>query len=158
MNLLFPGSFDPPHRGHLDLIRRAAALCELLVVGVTANPDKHHCLSPEQRVALLAAECADLVNVRVVTYRGATIAYAKEHGLDAIVRGLRNANDLELEQAMAQVNRDNGVDTLLLTCDSAHLHLSSKLVRLVAQAGLPLDALVTPRVAVALAPVIVRTG
>ena len=81
-----------------------------------------------------------------------TIAYAKDRGLDAIVRGLRNANDLELEQAMAQVNRANGVDTLLLTCDSAHLHLSSKLVRLVAQAGLPLDALVTPRVAAALVP------
>src|SRR4051812_36566874 len=102
MNLLFPGSFDPPHRGHFELIRRAAALCELLVVGVTANADKQHCLSPERRVALLSAECAGLANVQVTAYRGATIAYAKERGLDAIVRGLRNANDLELEQAMAQ--------------------------------------------------------
>ncbi len=151
MKALFAGSFDPPHLGHLDLIRRAVALLDELVVGVACNPDKQGFLAPEQRVALLRGECAGLANVRVATYQGATTAFAAANGCGVLLRGLRNAADLEAEQAMAEVNRAQGLDTLLLPSRSSHLHLSSRLVRQVLSARLPLDGLVSPGVAAALA-------
>jgi pantetheine-phosphate adenylyltransferase len=156
MRALFPGSFDPPHLGHLDLIRRAAALFGDLVVAVAGNPDKQAFLAVEERLALLRADCADLAGVRCALYQGATTAFAAANGCGVLVRGLRNANDLEAEQAMAEINRGNGLDTLLLPAQSRHLHLSSRLVRQVLQAGLPLDGLVSAGVAAALARRAVR--
>jgi pantetheine-phosphate adenylyltransferase len=150
MRALFPGSFDPPHLGHLDLIRRAAALFDELVVGVAGNPDKQAFLAVDERVALLRADCAGLANVRVAAYQGATTAFAAANGCGMLVRGLRNAGDLEAEQAMAEINRGNGSDTLLLPAQSAHIHLSSRLVRQVLAAQLPLTGLVSAAVAAAL--------
>ncbi len=151
MKALYPGSFDPPHLGHLDLIRRAAALVEQLTVGIAENPDKRPFLSVERRIALLRAECHGLANVSVVSYQGATVSFARAHGIDVLIRGLRNANDLEAEQAMAQVNRANGFDTLLLPSASEHIHISSRMVRMVIEARLPIDGLVSPAIAQALA-------
>ena len=152
MKALYPGSFDPPHLGHLELIRRAAALVDELVVGIAVNPDKAPYLAIEQRLALLRADCAELRNVSVVSYQGATVQAARALGAGALLRGLRNANDLEAEQAMAQVNRAHGFDTLLLPSASEHIHISSRMVRLVVEARLPLAGLVSPGVAQALAP------
>ncbi len=149
---LYPGSFDPPHLGHLDLIRRAAAQVDRLVVGVALNPDKQPLLTAEQRVALLTTLARDLKNVTAIAYAGATVAFAKAQGCTVLVRGLRNAADLDAEFGMAQVNRANGLDTLFLVADAAHQHLSSRLVKLVANAGLPLDALVPPAVLGVIAP------
>jgi pantetheine-phosphate adenylyltransferase len=149
---LYPGSFDPPHLGHVDLIRRAAAQVDRLVVGVALNPDKQPMLSAEQRVALLTVLARDLKNVTAIAYAGATVAFAKAQGCTALIRGLRNAADLDAEFGMAQVNRANGLDTLFLVADAAHQHLSSRLVKLVANAGLPLDALVPPAVLSVIAP------
>jgi pantetheine-phosphate adenylyltransferase len=150
MKALYPGSFDPPHLGHLELIRRAAALVDELVVGIAVNPDKTPYLPIAQRLALLRADCAELQSVSVVSYQGATVHAARALGAGALLRGLRNANDLEAEQAMAMVNRSNGFETLLLLSSSEHLHISSRLVRLTADAGLELTGLVGPRVAAAL--------
>lgn len=149
---LYPGSFDPPHLGHLDLIRRAAAQVDHLVVGVALNPDKQPMLSAEQRIALLTTLARELKNVTAISYAGATVAFAKAQGCTALIRGLRNAADLDAEFGMAQVNRANGLDTLFLVADAAHQHLSSRLVKLVASAGLPLDALVPPAVLSVIAP------
>ena len=149
---LYPGSFDPPHLGHLDLIRRAAAQVDRLVVGVALNPDKQALLSADQRVALLTTLAHSVGNVTAVAYAGATVAFAKAQGCTALIRGLRNAADLDAEFGMAQVNRANGLDTLFLVADAAHQHLSSRLVKLVANAGLPLDALVPPAVLAVIAP------
>jgi pantetheine-phosphate adenylyltransferase len=151
MRALFPGSFDPPHLGHLDLIRRAAALMDEVVVGVAGNPDKQAFLAVAERIALLHADCAGLATVRVVGYQGATTAFAAANGCGVLVRGLRNAGDLEAEQAMAEINRGNGLDTLLLPARSEHVHLSSRLVRQVLAAQLPLAGLVSAGVAEALA-------
>jgi pantetheine-phosphate adenylyltransferase len=153
---LYPGSFDPPHLGHVDLIRRAAAQVERLLVGVALNPDKQPFLRAEQRVALLTTLVRDLGNVTAVAYTGATVAFAKAQGCTALVRGLRNAADLDAEFGMAQVNRANGLDTLFLVADAAHQHLSSRLVKLVAHAGLPLDALVPPAVLSVIAPLVAK--
>lgn len=153
---LYPGSFDPPHLGHLDLIRRAAAQVDHLVIGVALNPDKQPLLSPDQRVALLAALTRELGNVSAIAYHGATVSFAKAQGCTVLIRGLRNAADLDAESGMAQINRANGCDTLFLVADAAHQHLSSRLVKVVAAAGLPLDALVPSAVLAALAPIAAR--
>lgn len=150
MKALYPGSFDPPHLGHLDLIRRAAAQVAHLVVGVALNPDKQPLLSAERRVGLLTELSRELGNVSAIAYAGATVTFAKAQGCTVLVRGLRNAADLDAEFGMAQVNRANGLDTLFLVSDAAHQHLSSRLVKLVAHAGLPLDALVPRAVLTAL--------
>ena len=156
MKALYPGSFDPPHLGHLDLIRRAAAQVDHLVVGVALNPDKQPMLGSEQRIALLTALTRDLGNVSAIAYNGATVACAKAQGCTVLVRGLRNAADLDAEFGMAQVNRANGLDTLFLVADAAHQHLSSRLVKLAAGAGLPLGALVPAAVAAVLTPAVAR--
>ncbi len=153
---LYPGSFDPPHLGHLDLVRRAAAQVDHLVVGVALNPDKQPLLRAEQRIALLTTLTSNLTNVSAIAYTGATVAFAKTQGCTVLVRGLRNAADLDAEFGMAQVNRANGLDTLFLVADAAHQHLSSRLVKLVANAGLPLDALVPPAVLSVIAPLTVK--
>jgi len=150
MIALFPGSFDPPHRGHLDLIRRAARLADRLVVGVAVNPTKQPFLSSDQRVALLRGECAGLANVAILSYSGGTAAFAAAQGATVLVRGVRGAADLDAERAMAAVHRDAaGIETVLLAADGACGHLSSSLVREAARAGLALDALLTPAVAAA---------
>jgi pantetheine-phosphate adenylyltransferase len=150
MRALYPGSFDPPHFGHLDLIHRAAAQVDELVVGVAVNPDKRPLLSGEQRVALLAAACVGLPNVRVASYSGTTVVFARSQGLTVLVRGLRNGTDLDAEAGLAEVNRANGFDSLFLLSAATHSHLSSRLVKQVAATGLPLDTLVPPAVAAVL--------
>ena len=150
MKALYPGSFDPPHFGHLDLIRRAAAQADELVVGVAVNPDKKPLLSGEQRVALLATACVGLINVRVVVYSGTTVVFARSQGVNVLVRGLRNGTDLDAEAGLAEVNRANGFDSLFLLSAAPFSHLSSRLVKQVAAAGLPLDTLVPAAVTTAL--------
>jgi pantetheine-phosphate adenylyltransferase len=147
MKALYPGRFDPPHLGHLDLIRRAAKLADELVVGVVTEPGKPAFLPAPRRVALLHAACAGLTNVSVVAYRGATVAFARKHGVTVLVRGLRGAADLEAERVMAEVNRANGFDTLFLASAVQHIHLSSSMVRRVVELGLPLTGLVPAGVA-----------
>lgn len=150
MIALFPGSFDPPHRGHLDLIQRAAGLAERLVVAVAVNPDKRPFLPSATRVALLRAALTGFANVTVESYTGGTAAFAAARGARVLVRGVRGAADLEFERGMATVHRDAaGLETILLPGSGATGHLSSSLVRDAARAGLPLDSLLTPAVAAA---------
>ncbi|MBA3708810.1 MAG: pantetheine-phosphate adenylyltransferase [Planctomycetes bacterium] len=150
MILLYPGSFDPPHLGHLDLIRRAASLAEQVVVGVGVNPDKQSLLGDRVREQLLRDACAAHANVRVATYTGATLAFARSLGARALLRGIRGGTDLENETTMATIHRRLGLDTVFLLADDAHAHLSGRAVRLARSAGLPLDGLVSPAVAAAL--------
>jgi pantetheine-phosphate adenylyltransferase len=141
---LYPGSFDPPHRGHLDIIRRAAAACGQVVVAVARNHDKSSTHGVEQRLDWLRAMCAEVPGASVESYTGATVRFALSRGVGVLVRGLRNHADFEAEQAMATVNRAHGLDTLFLMTDPQHAHLSSRLVRMVLAAGLPISDLVPP--------------
>jgi pantetheine-phosphate adenylyltransferase len=150
MLLLYPGSFDPLHLGHLDLVKRGAALCERLVVGVGANPDKKAFLTVERRVALLRAETAAFGNVSVESYEGATLLFARKIGATALLRGVRNTADFELEEAMAAVHRTHALETLFLMTSGACSHISATAVKLALSAGLPLNGLVPPSVAQAL--------
>lgn len=146
MKALYPGSFDPPHLGHLDVIRRAARVCEHLVVGIAANPEKKPYLPAMSRAEIIRAECAAVRNVEVVQYGGATVHWARQNGIAALVRGLRGPADLEAEAAMAAVNRSQGFETLFLACDPALAHISSRLIRQVLSAGLPTEGLIPARV------------
>ncbi len=147
---LYAGTFDPPHCGHEALIRRAATLVDELIIGVATNPEKKPTLSEQQRVDLLRTLCADLKHVTVVAYSGATVKFAQEQHCSVLIRGLRNASDLAAESGIAQINRENGLDSLFLIADVSHSHVSSRLVKQVIAAGLSVDGLVAAPVAVAL--------
>lgn len=142
MKALYAGSFDPPHLGHLDVIRRAARVCERLVVGVAANPDKKPFLPASVRMQLLRESCAGLANVEIASYDGATVLWARANGVQALVRGLRTAADLDNEAPMATVNRANGFETLFLLCDPALAHVSSRIIRQALAAGLSSDGMI----------------
>lgn len=154
MILLFPGSFDPPHLGHLDIMQRAATLARAaggeLLVAIADHPEKRAFLSLDQRLALLSDLCPGDRPTRIVTYRGATVHFAQQNRVTALVRGLRNPLDFEHEKSMAEINRSHGFDTIFFMTTGVHAHLSSHLVRSAHTAGLPVEALVPPAVATAL--------
>jgi pantetheine-phosphate adenylyltransferase len=148
----YAGSFDPPHHGHLDIIRRAAALCQRLVVGIAVNPDKTPFLAIETRKALLHEMLADCTNVEIESYSGATALHAQAHGCTVLIRALRTAVDAEFERQLATVNRQvSHLETVLLLAEATTSHLSSSLVRQAAGAGLPLTTLCPDLVAAAIA-------
>ena len=149
---LVPGSFDPPTRGHLDVIHRTAALFDRVVVAVVTNPGKAPLFAPEERMALLATELSELGGVEVVAADGLLVDLAARLGVTTVVKGLRGAGDLEAELQMARMNRRmGGLETLLLPSDPAHADVSSSLVKEIARLGGPLDGIVPPAVAAALA-------
>ena len=134
--LLYAGSFDPVTRGHMDIIRRAAKLCDTLVVAVMVNPAKPGSLSREERVSLLARCCRDIGNVKIVRHDGLLADCAKQVGARAVVRGLRPVGDFETEFEMASVNRMiGGIETILLITSPEFASVSSSVVREVAAFG-----------------------
>jgi len=134
--LMYPGSFDPVTRGHMDIITRASRLCDRLVVAVLHNPDKRGAIPVEERVRLLEAACAGLPNVQVVARGGLMIDCAAEMGAQAVVRGIRPLGDFEAEYQMAQINRAlGGVETLMMTTSEGLSSISSSVVRQIASFG-----------------------
>ena len=132
-----PGSFDPVTNGHLDIIRRAAALSERVIVVVMTNTSKHTMFTMEERLSMLRAATADLTNVEVDAYDGLLADYARRVGADAIVKGLRAVTDFEYEFQMALTNRQLHADaeTVFLTTSADLMYLSSSVVKQVAQYG-----------------------
>lgn len=128
---LFAGTFDPPTLGHLDLIQRAAKLSELLVVGIAASEKKPSPLfSPEERMAMWEAVLKKISNIQIVLIPGLVADYAKKHGIECLIRGVRSFSDFEYEQRMAAANRlISGLDTLILFSNHDTLHISASLIR-----------------------------
>jgi pantetheine-phosphate adenylyltransferase len=143
---LFPGSFDPVTLGHLDVLERGARLFEGLTVAVARHPDKHELLPLAQRLELLQEATAHLPGVAVVQLEGLVVAGCRSLGCGVILRGVRSASDLDYELAMARTNRAllPDVETLLLASSPEHAHISSTLVRQVAQMGGALEPFVPP--------------
>ena len=140
---LYPGSFDPVTRGHMDIIRRAARLCDTLVVAVMHNPDKRGAMDVQTRVQALLLACADIPNVRVIAHGGLLVECARETGADAVIRGVRPLGDFDTEFQMAQVNRAlGGVETLLMTTSPAYASISSSTVRQIASFGGAIEEMV----------------
>ena len=130
---LYPGSFDPVTNGHMDIIRRAARMCDELIVAVMHNPDKKGFLPVSERVDLIEKACAELANVRVIAHGGLMIECAAQENVDAVVRGVRPTGDFDSEFQMAQVNRMiGGVETLFLPTSPETANISSSIVRQIA--------------------------
>ena len=131
-----PGSFDPVTNGHVDVISRAAALYDELVVAVLVNPGKAGLFSVEERMELLRDAVADLPNVSIDSFQGLLVDYCRHHDIPVIVKGLRAVSDFDYELQMAQMNyRLNQVETLFMTTNPSYSYLSSSLVKEVARYG-----------------------
>jgi pantetheine-phosphate adenylyltransferase len=131
-----PGSFDPVTRGHLDVVGRAAALFEEVIVAVGANRSKASLFTVSERVDLLTAECARWPGVSVDTFDGLLVEFCRQRGAAAVVKGLRFAADFDYELPMAQMNASlTGVDTVFLPTAPQWAFVSSSLVREVAGLG-----------------------
>ena len=131
-----PGSFDPVTNGHVDVINRAAALYDELVVAVLVNPGKAGLFTVEERMELLREAVADLPNVGVDSFHGLLVDYCGDHDIPVIVKGLRAVSDFEYELQMAQMNRElAGIETLFVPTAPQVGHLSSSLVKQIATFG-----------------------
>jgi pantetheine-phosphate adenylyltransferase len=149
---LFPGSFDPFHNGHLEVVERASKLFDEVVVAAMRNPQKAGPLfSLEERMELVRASVDGMSNVSVVALASLVVDLAKDVNANVIVRGLRAVSDFEIELQMAQMNRElSGIDTLFVPTSSEYSYVSSKLIREVAAYGGNVSSLVPKVVDVAL--------
>lgn len=147
-----PGSFDPPTRGHVDVVERAARYFEGVVVAVIANPSKEPLFSVQERKALLAEALAHIDNVEIASFDGLLVDFARSKGIRLAVKGLRAVSDFEYELQMAQMNSTlaPGLDTMFMTAKPSWAFLSSSLVKEVARYGGSVEGLVPPGVATAL--------
>ena len=143
MIAVYAGSFSPPTLGHLDIIRRASAMFDELVVAVLSQRAKQYAFPPEVRLEMLQMITREFRNVRVVADTGLLVDLAHREGADVIVRGLRNSSDLLFEMQMAEANRKiGGVETVFLTCQPQYSMISSTIVRDCASHGAPIDSMV----------------
>ena len=145
---IYPGSFDPPTLGHLDLIERAASMFTKLIVAVATNPLKDALFTPEERVEMLKDLVAEMPNVSVEQFGGLTVDFADEKGALALIRGLRAMSDFEYELSLAINNRklNPDVDTVCLMPSEPFLFLSSRQVKEIATFGGNIDHCVSPAV------------
>ncbi len=142
-----PGSFDPVTLGHLDLVRRASALADEVVVAVGTGYGKNALLTPAQRRDLFADAVAHLPGVRVQLMSGLLVDLCREVGATAVIKGIRGGADYDHEQPMALMNRHlAGIETVFLPADASVVHISSTMVRDVARYGGPIGDLVPPGV------------
>ncbi len=147
---VYPGSFDPVTYGHLDIIRRAADIFDVLIVSVLNNKAKKPLFSVEERVKILEEATKDLPNVQIDSFSGLLIDYAREKNLHVAVRGLRAITDFEYELQIAQTNRKfshEELDTVFLTTSLEYAYLSSSTVKEIASFGGDISACVPDFVA-----------
>jgi pantetheine-phosphate adenylyltransferase len=138
---LCPGSFDPPTNGHVDVIERAIAVFDEVVVAVVDNPSKESLFTTAERVSILDDLFGD--RARVAAFSGLLVEYAASVGADVVVKGLRTVDDYEYEMQMSQMNRHlTGMETVFMPTKSDWSFISSSLVKEVARLGGSVDGLV----------------
>lgn len=143
---LYPGSFDPVHFGHMDIVQRAAKIFDQLIVAVYENPKKPLCFSASERVEMLKTALAELENVTVCAYTGLTVNLARSVGAQVLVRGLRVISDFEMEYQMALTNQQlcAEIDTICLMTRYEYAFLSASLIKEVFMAGGNVSQMVPP--------------
>lgn len=141
---IYPGSFDPVTLGHLDIIKRSAAIFDYVVIGVLNNTSKKPLFSLEERVNMLKDAVSELDNVSVESFEGLLVDFVKQKNTNVIIRGLRALTDFDLEMQMAQSNRmvASDVDTVFLSTSLQYSYLSSSIVKEYARYGVDLKEFV----------------
>ncbi len=145
---LYPGTFDPPTNGHVDLIQRGAKLFGHLIVAVLNNPGKNPLFSVQERVEMLQEVTSGLPNVSVATFDGLTVEFARQQGAAAILRGIRAISDYEYEFQMALMNRRLApeIETVFLQPAGRYSFISSRMLKEVFSFGGDVTGLVPPNV------------
>jgi len=144
---VYPGTFDPPTLGHLDVVRRAVRLFPQVIVGVFPNPRKAPLFSARERVALLRSATADLPHVTVKAFGGLLVDFVRREKAQVILRGIRAVSDMEYEFQMAMANRNlSGIETLFLMPDEAYTYVTATLVKEIARHDGDVSGMVPPAV------------
>ena len=146
---VYPGSFDPPTLGHLDLIERASAFFDTLIVAVAKNTEKDSLFTVDERIEMLEEITEGMDNVRIDFFTGLTVDFARDNGAMALIRGLRAVSDFEYEMTMAATNRKmyKNCDTISFMPTEQYMFISSRLVKEIAQLGGDASQFVPPSVA-----------
>jgi pantetheine-phosphate adenylyltransferase len=148
VNALYPGTFDPPTNGHVDLITRGARLFDHLTVAVLVNPVKNPLFTVEERVEMLTEAASSLDNVSVATFNGLMVEFARQQGVSAVLRGIRAISDYEYEFQMALMNRRLApeIETVFLQPAGRYSFVSSRMLKEVFSFGGDVSGLVPPNV------------
>ena len=156
---IYPGSFDPVHFGHLDVIRRSTHLFSDLIIAVAASKSKGPLFSVEDRIAMLREALGDDPAITILPLEGLLVDFAREHGVFTVIRGLRAVSDFEFEFQMALMNRnlEPRLETVYLTPKEDYTYLSSRIMKEVARFGGDVSQLAPPCVAERLARMRVRS-
>ena len=144
--VLYPGSFDPVTNGHIDVIRRASALFDRVVVAVAHNSEKNALFTTAERIELIKKACPELTNIEVSTFDGLMVDSLKKFEASAVIRGLRAVSDFEYEFQMALMNRELNADceTLFMMPSPEYSFVSSRLIKEIAKCGGSIDKFVPP--------------
>lgn len=150
---IYPGSFDPPTNGHLDIVERASRLFDRVVIGVGRNLSKKTVFTADERVALMQEACTQLRNIEVLTFDSLQVEFARQVGANFIIRGIRALSDFEFEFEMANMNRllAEELEMVFLMTAPEYLFVSAARVKELVAFGAPVDKLVPVNVAKALA-------
>lgn len=150
---IYPGSFDPPTNGHIDIVERASKLFDRVVVAVGTNLAKKTLFSGEERIALMREACGRCPNVEVRGFDGLTVEFARAVGATFVIRGIRALSDFEFEFEMANMNRRLApeIEMVFLMTAPEYLFLSASRVKELVAFGAPVDSYVPPNVAKKLA-------
>jgi len=145
---VYPGSFDPPTNGHLDIIERSSRVFSRVIVAVALNLQKNAFFTPTERVRMLKRLTSSLKNVEVTSFHGLLVDFARAKEAHILVRGLRAISDFEYEYQMAHMNRklDQEIDTVIMMTGERHSAISSNIVKEIAMFGGKIDDLVPPLV------------
>ncbi len=146
---VYPGTFDPVTRGHLDIIERGLRLFDLLIVAVAESQSKAPLFDAEERLEILRAELKGYKNIKVESFDCLLIDYMRQKQATTVLRGLRVISDFEYEFQMALINRklDPSIETVFMMTGESYASLSSRFIKEIARLGGDLDAFVTPNVA-----------
>ncbi|MCR4900591.1 MAG: pantetheine-phosphate adenylyltransferase [Treponema sp.] len=149
---VFPGSFDPPTNGHLDIIQRASRLFDDVDVVISVNPAKQYMFSEQERLEMLKELLKDYKNVQVHLWEGLIVNYAKEHGAKVLIRGIRSSNDFSYEFELAHMNQNLNpqIETMFLPSKEKWGVVKSSSIKELAMFGGDISRMVPPLVAQAL--------
>jgi len=146
MKVLYPGSFDPPTNGHLDIVKRASTIFEHLEVVIADNPRKQYTFSAEERFEMITTMVADFANVQVTIWRGLIVDFAEKVGARIILRGVRALSDFDYEFELSMMNRalNPKIETILMPTDQKYFVLRSSSMKEVAIFGGEISEMVPP--------------